>query len=205
MSVNKKRKASALEDDATPVKNGRKSPSSDRVLKKEEVTKLPDDYYDRPDPLSVECPAHPKKRKSSAGDDVFGPELESAGFANLDITYAVRPGSAWSSLKPYRNFIGEHVLSTLCIADLLICAQLANKSSHWDLLSISTAIHLLYLLRLPVRQKLQSLNTIGPTSGWQKFLKSGRRITSTSIYGYFGCIGQRNYQIRDSHTTAETS
>jgi hypothetical protein len=136
MSVNKKRKASALEDDATPVKNGRKSPSSDRVLKKEGVMKLPDDYYDRPDPLSVECPAHPKKRKSSTGDDVFGPEHESAGFANLDITYAVRPGSAWSSLKPYRNFIGEHVLSILCMADLLILRSWRTK--------VLTGIYCLY-------------------------------------------------------------
>jgi hypothetical protein len=110
MSLNKKRKASALEEDATSVKNGHQSPSSDRVMKKDEVMKIPDDYYDRPDPFSVECPAHPKKRKSNAGDDVFGPEHESTSFPNLDITYAVRPGSAWSSLKPYRNFIGEHVL-----------------------------------------------------------------------------------------------
>jgi hypothetical protein len=137
MSLNKKRKASVLEEDATPVKYGQKSPSSDRVMKKDEGMKLPDDYYDRPDPLIVECPAHPKKRKSSAGDDVFGPEHESAGFANLDITYAVRPGSAWSSLKPYRNFIGEHVLSTLFIANLLICTVGEQKFSLGSIVYIN--------------------------------------------------------------------
>lgn len=115
-------------------------------MKKDEVTKIPDDYYDRPDPFSVECPAHPKKRKSNAGDDVFGPEHESAGFPNLDITYAVRPGSAWSSLKPYRNFIGEHVpcVHTLLapsakrvIANLLICTVGEQKFSLGSIVYIN--------------------------------------------------------------------
>jgi hypothetical protein len=112
MALTKKRKASALEEDATPVKNGHKSPSSDHTVKKEEVKKeeikkIPDDLYDTGDvPFRVECPAYPTKRKSKVVDDVFGPEHEDAGFANLNISYAVRPGGAWSALKPYRNFIG---------------------------------------------------------------------------------------------------
>jgi hypothetical protein len=106
MALTKKRKASALEEDATPVKNGDKSPGSDGTPKKEEVKKTADNFYDTPDPFRVECPVHPNKRKSRVVDDVFGPEHENGGFQDLDITYAVRPGSAWSSLKPYRNFIG---------------------------------------------------------------------------------------------------
>jgi hypothetical protein len=110
MALTKKRKASALED-GTPVKNGHKSPNSGHGTKNEETKKIPDKVDDAADtPFRVECPAHPNKRKSKTPDDVFGPEHEDAGFENLDITYAVRPGSAWSSLKPYRNFIGKHPL-----------------------------------------------------------------------------------------------
>jgi hypothetical protein len=117
MALTKKRKASALEEDASPVKNGHKSSSSDSIAKKEEVKKIPDELYDTDTPFRVECPAHPNKRKSKAVDDVFGPEHEEAGFGNLDITYAVRPGSAWSTLKPYRNFIGKYLH---CIVSLTI-------------------------------------------------------------------------------------
>ena len=110
MVLTKKRKASALEEDVTPVKNGHKSPSSDHGTKKEGMKEVPDEFYDTAEiPFRVECPAHPNKRKSKAVDDVFGPEHEDGGLENLDITYAVRPGSAWSTLKPYRNFIGKHV------------------------------------------------------------------------------------------------
>jgi hypothetical protein len=117
MAPNKKRKASALEEDATPVKNGHKSPSADPTVKKEEVKKTTDEIYDTAGtPFRVECPVHSNKRKSKAFDDVLGPEHENGGFANLNITYAVRPGSAWSALKPYRNFIGKDVLPTLVLA-----------------------------------------------------------------------------------------
>jgi hypothetical protein len=135
MVLNKKRKASALED-GTPVKNGHKSPNSSHGTKSEETKKIPDKVDDAADtPFRVECPAHPNKRKSKTADDVFGPEHEDAGFENLDITYAVRPGSAWSNLKPYRNFIGKHpfykrVLASIQTQSLTICPckQLANKS-----------------------------------------------------------------------------
>jgi hypothetical protein len=110
MALTKKRKASALED-GTPVKNGHKSPNSGHGTKNEEAKKIPDKVDDAADtPFRVECPAYPNKRKSKTADDVFGPEHEDAGFENLGITYAVRPGSAWSGLKPYRNFIGKHPL-----------------------------------------------------------------------------------------------
>ena len=117
MALTKKRKASALEDDATPVKNGHKSSTSDQGTKKEGAKKALEDIYDTGEtPFRVECPAH-SKRKSKAVDDVFGPEHEDGGFENLDITYSVRPGSAWTTLKPYRNFIGKHVQ---CVLFLLI-------------------------------------------------------------------------------------
>jgi hypothetical protein len=117
MALNKKRKASALEEDATPVKNGQKSPSADPTVKKEEVKKTSDELYETADtPFRVECPVHSSKRKSKAFDDVLGPEREDGGFTNLNITYAVRPGSAWSGLKPYRNFIGKDVLPKLVLA-----------------------------------------------------------------------------------------
>ena len=107
MALTKKRKAATLEDDATPVKNGHKWLSSHRGMK-EEAKKIPDEIYDTADtPFRVECPAHSNKRKSKAVVDVFGPEYEDAGFKDLDITYTVRPGSAWSTLKQYRNFIGK--------------------------------------------------------------------------------------------------
>jgi hypothetical protein len=113
MALTKKRKASALED-GTPVKNGHKSPNSSHGTKNEEAKKIPDKVDDAADtPFRVECPAHPNKRKSKTADDVFGPEHEDAGFENLGITYAVRPGSTWNSLKPYRNFIGKHPLQNV--------------------------------------------------------------------------------------------
>lgn len=173
MSLTKKRKASALEEDATPVKNGHQSPSADRGVKKEEGKKIPDDLYDMADtPFKVECPAHPHKRKSKVVDDVFGPEHEDGGFKNLDITYAVRPGSAWSALKPYRNFIGNWFLCPFFLATRQACllttcdfTQLASKNSLSDLLSTSIDILLRRLLRLQVLQKPLSSNMIVPTSG----------------------------------------
>src|SRR5436305_2136178 len=117
MALTKKRKASALED-GTPVKNGHKSPNSGHGTKNEETKNMADKVDDAADtPFTVECPAHPNRRKSKTVDDVFGPEHEDAGFENLDITYAVRPGSAWNNLKPYRNFIGKHPLQT-CLSAL---------------------------------------------------------------------------------------
>ena len=113
MAITKKRKASALEEDGTPVKNGHKSPSSGPNIKKEEIEEKPDELYDAAEtPFRVECPAHLNKRKSKAVDDVFGPEREDGGFENLDISYAIRPGAAWSALKAYRNFIGKQTQNT---------------------------------------------------------------------------------------------
>jgi hypothetical protein len=101
MALTKKRKAAALEEDATPVKSGHNRPSSHRGVK-EEAKKIPDEIYDTADtPFRVECPVQPNKRKSKAVVDVFGPEYEDAGFRTLNITYAVRPGGAWSTSKKY--------------------------------------------------------------------------------------------------------
>jgi hypothetical protein len=69
-------------------------------VKKQEAKKTADEIYDTADiPFRVDCSAHPNKRKIKPVADVFGPEHEDAGFRNLDITYAVRPGSAWSTFK----------------------------------------------------------------------------------------------------------
>ena len=116
MAFTKKRKASVLEEDGTPLKNGHKSPGSGHRIKNEETKKRSDEVYETAEtPFRVECPAHPNKRKSKAADDVSGLEHENGGFENLDITYAIRPGSGWSALKPYRNFIGKRTQDMLIL------------------------------------------------------------------------------------------
>lgn len=58
--------------------------------------------------FQVKCPAASdigKKRKSKA--DIFGPVSEDGGFSELQIKYTITPGSEWSNLRQYRNFIGK--------------------------------------------------------------------------------------------------
>ena len=90
MALTKKRKAAALEEDATPVKSGHNWPSSHRGVK-EEAKKIPDEIYDTADtPFRVECPAHSNKRKSKAIVDVFGPEYEDAHLDKKQAFYTTR-------------------------------------------------------------------------------------------------------------------
>ncbi len=114
--TSKKRKASALEDDAKPVKeetledgvnpakNGHKSPSAERNMPIEESQDM--DYDVAVPPFEIQAPARPHKRKSKAVDDVHE-AIEDGGFPHLAIKYTIRPGSVWTAMKPYRNFIGK--------------------------------------------------------------------------------------------------
>lgn len=85
---------SATEENGHEVENGE---SSMYATQKEEIL------------FQVKCPAASdsatKKRKSRA--DTFGPVSEDGGFPNLAINYTITPGSEWSSLRQYRNFIGK--------------------------------------------------------------------------------------------------
>ena len=96
----KKRKQNPLEESDTPSKKQRKQqkaakdepPSSDEI------------------PFILNCPVRyvaKKGKKQTVKDDVFGPKQEDGGFANLKISYAIRPGKAWADLRTYRNFSGE--------------------------------------------------------------------------------------------------
>jgi hypothetical protein len=81
LAIPKKHKASALEGDASPVKNGDKSPSSSPGIHNEEVKKIPDELYESAEtPFGSEYSAYPNKRKSKAMDDMFRPEHEDGGF-----------------------------------------------------------------------------------------------------------------------------
>ena len=117
--TSRKRKASTLEDDARPVKeeavedgvnpakNGHKSPSAERTMAKDQSQDIPEDTYDiAVPPFQIQCPARPHKRKSKAVDDVHE-AIEDGGFPHLAIKYTIRPGSIWTAMKPYRNFIGK--------------------------------------------------------------------------------------------------
>ena len=67
--------------------------------------------------------------RAKALHDVFGPEHEEGGFENLDIAYAVRPSSVWTTLKPYRNFIGKHALPyhhSMVVYQHCVCRQYYN-------------------------------------------------------------------------------
>ena len=90
-----------------PVPLGAQPPRRRRVLSYLCVAEIYDPTNSNRNAAYLQHPAHSNMRKSKAVLDVFGPEYEDAGFRNLDITYAVRPGSAWSILIQYRNFIGK--------------------------------------------------------------------------------------------------
>ena len=108
----KKRKASALDDDTKPIKNGHRSSTDSHKIRKEQSEDIFDDVSETKEiPFIIECPARSNKRKSKGKDDVFGPQIEDGGFKPLAVSYAIRPGSAWSNMKTYRNFIGKRSAS----------------------------------------------------------------------------------------------
>jgi hypothetical protein len=60
------------------------------------VKKIANEFHETTEtPFTVECPAHRHKNKSKAAYDMFGPEHENAGFANLDISYVAGSRQAY--------------------------------------------------------------------------------------------------------------
>jgi hypothetical protein len=104
----KKRKAPSFEDDAEPAGNGVHSPSAEPASAPNPVQSPAQDPTDpESTPFGIECPWRPKKKRKTSGEiDVFGPAVEDGGFNNLRIKYTIRPGSKWTGMKGYRNFIG---------------------------------------------------------------------------------------------------
>lgn len=108
----KKRKASELDNgdtQSTKLANGHPSPSTEPHQQTPPLIGLDATEV----PFKLTCPAkHVKLKKTKGGKqpDVFGPQDEDGDYPQLNIQYMVKPGSKWSELKPYRNFIGRSLV-----------------------------------------------------------------------------------------------